>query len=127
MAEIDSISKIIEEVSPFYKSRAKRRKDGEIMDPYDTTASVEHKLVYDSSSETLEPVYFWILDFMNAGFSVEKIIDNFSSSPGSGHFSELGIKKSQMQQEAMRILGSVNTVIKSIINIIYDLKEFQIR
>jgi len=25
----------------------------------------EHKLVYDSTSETLEPVYFWILDMVN--------------------------------------------------------------
>ena len=27
--------------------------------------SRDHELTYDSSSETLEPLYFWILDFMN--------------------------------------------------------------
>jgi len=32
-----------------------------------------------------------------------------------------------MQEEGMKILGAVNTVLKSIINIIYDLKEFEIR
>src|SRR3989304_3155785 len=51
----------------------------------------EHKLVYDSSSETLEPIYFYILDLMNDfRFDVGKIVDNFASSPGSGHFAELG-------------------------------------
>ena len=40
----------------------------------------EHKLVYDSSSETLEPVYFFILDLMNNfGLETEKLVDNFSS------------------------------------------------
>lgn len=90
----------------------------------------EHKLVYDSTSEGLEPVYFWILDFMNNMFKpkdVEKLIDNFSSSPGSGHFSELQGKSSQMQQEASRVLGTVNNILKGIINLIYDLKEFKIR
>ncbi len=89
---------------------------------------VEHKLVYDSAVQTLEPIYFWILDFMNDMFGgdVEKLIDNFTSSPGSGHFSELQGKASQMQQEASRVLGTVNNILKGIINLIYDLKEWQI-
>ncbi|MBD3253077.1 hypothetical protein GF386_05060 [Candidatus Pacearchaeota archaeon] len=88
-----------------------------------------YQIVYDSSSETLEPIYFWLLDFMNQNFKgrVEKIIDNFSSSPGSGHFSELGQKMSQMQQEASRVLGTVNNILKGILNLIYDLKEYKIR
>jgi hypothetical protein len=32
-----------------------------------------------------------------------------------------------MQEEAMKIFGAVNQVVKSILNIIYDLKEFRIR
>ena len=49
-------------------------------------AIIQHTLVYDSSSETLEPVYFFILDLMNdMGLLPEKIVDNFTSSPGSGH------------------------------------------
>jgi len=92
-------------------------------------SSEEHRLVYDSSAETLEPVYFWVLDKLGDFFpgNIEKFVDNFVSSPGSGHFSELMGKASKMQEEAMKILGSVNTVIKSIVNIIYDLKEFEIR
>ncbi|MEK6890708.1 MAG: hypothetical protein AABX03_01075 [Nanoarchaeota archaeon] len=89
----------------------------------------EHQITYDSSSETLEPIYFWILNFMNNlfGGKVEKLIDNFSSSPGSGHFSELSQKRTIMQDNVMKTLGAVNQVIKSIINIIYDLKDFEIR
>ncbi|MFA7707560.1 MAG: hypothetical protein WCX73_01295 [Candidatus Pacearchaeota archaeon] len=91
--------------------------------------SEEFNLVYNSSSETLEPIYFWILDLMNKVFggNVKKIVDNFASSPGSGHFSELQGKVSQMQQEASRVLGTVNNILKGVINLIYDLKEFKIR
>ncbi|MBT3405011.1 hypothetical protein HN832_03755 [archaeon] len=90
--------------------------------------SAEFKIGYDSSSETLEPLYFWLLDLMNSfGLAPEKLVDNFSSSPGSGHFGEMGIKSSQMQQQAQNIMGQVNTVLRSVINIIYDLKEFKTR
>ncbi len=88
----------------------------------------KHGLVYDSSSETLEPVYFFILDLMNDfGLGAEKIIDNFTSSPGSGHFAELGQRATVMQQQGTKILGDVNTVLRSVLNIVYDLKEFRIR
>src|SRR3989338_10422724 len=59
--------------------------------------------------------------------TVEKLIDNFTSSPGSGFFSEIGQKATKMQEEAMKILGNANQVVKSIINILYDLKEFKMR
>lgn len=88
----------------------------------------QHHLGYDSGSETLEPVYFFILDLMNDfGLSPEKYIDNFASTPGGGHFSELGQKATMMQQQGSKILGDINTVLRSVLNIIYDLKEFRIR
>jgi len=112
MGDIDNI---IKKVSPVYK------KKGE--------PSAQHKLIYDSMSEQLEPIYFWILDFMNEMFGgeVEKLIDNFASSPGSGHFGEMGMRKSQMQQQAQTLLASLNSILKSVINLLYDLKEFKIR
>jgi len=91
-------------------------------------AEASHTLVYDSSSETLEPIYFFILDLMNDfALAPKKIIDNFSSTPGSGHFAELGQRATIMQQQATKILGDVNTVMRSVLNIVYDLKEFKIR
>jgi hypothetical protein len=96
------------------------------LDKNGTEAS--HTLGYDSTSETLEPIYFFILDLMNDyGLAPQKYIDNFSSSPGSGHFGELGQRATIMQQQAAKLMGDVNTVLRSILNIIYDLKEFRIR
>lgn len=88
----------------------------------------EHTLTYDSSSETLEPIYFFILDLMNDfGLDPQKYVDTFTSSPGSGHFSELGQKATAMQQQGTKVLADINTVLRSILNLIYDLREFKIR
>lgn len=93
-----------------------------------TKAIWTHKIVYDSPAEQLEPIYFWILDFLkDGGYKIKKVIDNFVSSPGGGYFAEIGARATKMQEEGMKILGVLNTVIKSVINIIYDLKEFEIR
>jgi len=109
------------------KNKVKKGDFWEAVEKAGSKPAEEHKLVYDSSSETLEPVYFWILDLASKSLEVEKFVDNFVSSAGSGHFSELMGKATKMQEEAMKVLGNVNTVIKSIVNIIYDLKEFEIR
>ncbi len=85
-----------------------------------------HELIYDSSSENLEPVYFWFIDNFDMK-QVDKVIDNFATSAGSGFFSEIGQKSTRMQEESMKIFGAVNQVIKSILSIIYDLKEFKLR
>lgn len=88
----------------------------------------EHKLVYDSPTETLEPIYFFILDLMNDfGLKPEKLVDNFVSSPGSQHFGEMGQRISIMQQQGSKLMGDINTVLRSILNLIYDLREFKIR
>lgn len=88
----------------------------------------QHKITYDSPTEGIEPIYFWLFDFLgNLYKDIEKITDNFVSSPGSGHFSEMQGKATQMQQEASRTMGNVNTVLKSILNLVYDLKEFRLR
>lgn len=114
MVEVKTIHEIINEVSPYYKKQKK--------------PEAVHDLVYDSSSETLEPVYFFILDLMNdMAFTTEKIADNFGSSPGSGHFGELTQRLSIMQQQGGKLLGDINVVLKSILNIIYDLRDFKMR
>ena len=124
MPEIKSISQMIEDLSPYYQKRKKQKEVGKIS----TVPEATHTLVYDSSTETLEPVYFFILDLMNDfGLAPQKLIDNFSSTPGSGHFAELGQRATIMQQQATKILGDINTVLRSVLNIIYDLKDFKIR
>jgi hypothetical protein len=57
----------------------------------------------------------------------EKLTDNFTSSPGSGHFSEMGTRLTKLQEEGMKTYGLLNQTIKNVINLLYDLKEFEIR
>jgi len=91
----------------------------------------QHSITYETSSQALEQVYYWLHDYLQNNKAdygtVEKIIDNFLSSPGSAHFSEMGARATKMQEEGMKILGIANQLIKSILNIIYDLKEFKLR
>jgi len=90
----------------------------------------KHSLYYDSFGDSIEALYYWLIDMLQSDprmQRIDKLVDNFVSSPGSGHFSEIGMKTTKMQEEAMKLLGSANTVLKSILNIIYDLKEFKMR
>lgn len=88
----------------------------------------KHTLIYDYAGGSLEPIYFWILDYLNNRYGkTYKLVDNFVASPGSSVFAEMGGRATRMQEEGMKILASANTVLKSIINILYDLKEFKIR
>ena len=113
------IDDIISKIGPYYADKKKRNL---------SIADISQQVVYNSSTQTLEPLYFWTLDFMQKIFdNVMKITDNFASSPGSGHFSELGAKRTQMQEQASRILGTINGVLRSVLNLIYDLKEFKVR
>ena len=87
-----------------------------------------HVLTYQSQQAQLEEIYYWVLDFMSgAGWKMEKIVDNFTASPGSAQFNEMGMKATRMQEEGMKILGALNQVVKSVLNLVYDLKEFEIR
>ncbi|MBS3151577.1 hypothetical protein J4443_04315 [Candidatus Woesearchaeota archaeon] len=93
---------------------------------------VGYSLIYDSFSEGLEPVYFWIVDFMRdnywgTGLEVKKTLDEFQGAVGSGFFGDLGTRASIMQDRAMKMLTTINSVVRSIINILYDLKEFDSR
>ncbi len=91
-----------------------------------------YSLIYDSFSEGLEPVYFWIVDYMRdnywgTGLEVKKTLDEFQGAAGSGFFGDLGTRASIMQDRAMKMLTTINSVVRSIINILYDLKEFDQR
>ena len=137
----DDIAKLIAAINPdrYYDGDAKQlaefkrliKQEGilEASKKAKPKAAEEHQIIYDSNVTTLEPVYFWVLDLANQFFGgkVEKLIDNFASTPGSGHFAELGQRATVMQQQAQQLMGQVNTVLRSILNLIYDLKEFQIR
>lgn len=87
-----------------------------------------HKLTYDAFSQNLEPVYFWILDFVQGVYGkVDKLVDNFVSSAGSGFFAEMQGRATRMQEEGMKMMQTAGVLTKSIIQLIYDLKEFKMR
>lgn len=87
-----------------------------------------HEILYEVQGGSLEPIYFWLLDYLKKEFGKhEKIVDTFMASAGSAHFAEMGGRATRMQEEAMKLLGLANTVIKSILNVLYDLKEFKLR
>jgi hypothetical protein len=93
----------------------------------------EYMLTYEAMGEGVEPVYFWILDFMadsppgGLGLDVAKSREEFEASLSSGYFGEMGQRATLMQKQAAEYLGAINQVIKSIIQLIYDLKEFELR
>jgi len=94
---------------------------------------MHYHIIYDTFSQTLEPVYFWTLDFLRGdppsglGLQVEKIEEEFEASAGGGYFGEMGARASAMQDRAMSILKQINGIIKEIMNLIYDLKEYEMR
>ena len=121
---VRAIYEIIEEISPYYKKRTEDKKKGII----DSVSESSHKLTYESYSETLEPVYYFIIDLMNEfSHPPEKLVDNFTGTPGSNQSSELMLKGSRMIEEASKIMQTVGILTKSILQIIYDLRDFKIR
>jgi hypothetical protein len=86
-------------------------------------------IVYDAFGETMEPMYYWMLDFLREqlGYNVEKPADFFAASEASGYFGELGGRRTALEKRAVELLGTTNAVIKSVINLLWDLKTFDIR
>ncbi|MFB6246071.1 MAG: hypothetical protein ABEI74_00560 [Candidatus Pacearchaeota archaeon] len=116
---VENVEEIIERVSPYYKK--KKEKEGE-------APEAKHELTYDSPSEQLEGIYFFILDLMrDMGLDTEKLVDNFSASAGSSYFSEQGNRATAMQQQGVQLMERVNSVARTVLNIIYDLRDFQTR
>ncbi|MEM4248445.1 MAG: hypothetical protein QXH80_04180, partial [Candidatus Nanoarchaeia archaeon] len=89
----------------------------------------KYVLSYDSFMETLEPMYYWLLDFLreNLGYKVDKTADYFAASEASGFYSEMGMRRTALEKRASELLATINAVVKSIINLVYDMREFELR
>jgi hypothetical protein len=82
----------------------------------------------DSFVTSLEPKYFWIIDFMKKQqFKLEKTMETMGASVVSMFFGEMSARKQHLERRGMEIIGTVNVVVKSIINLLYDLREFDRR
>ena len=83
---------------------------------------------YDAFGEGLEPVYYWILDFIRKmGYKVDKTEDYFAAAEASYWYGDVGAKRSALEKRATELMGTINIVIKSMINLLWDLKEFDMR
>ena len=88
----------------------------------------EYKYVEESFGASVEPKYFWIIDFIRKfGFTVEKHKETMGASVVSQFFGEISSRKTVMEKRGMEIMVSINGVIRSIINLLYDLREFDRR
>jgi hypothetical protein len=94
----------------------------------DNLIEPEYRIIYDAFGKTLEPVYFWLLDFLDKiGFKTEKVSESMSPSVTSYFFGDMGARRTQVEKRVGEILATVNTVVKSIVNLLYDLKQFDER
>ena len=87
----------------------------------------ETELVYNSTAAALEPIYFWILDYMEGeGLKIEKLVDNFAASPGSGYFGEMSTKAKDLQEKGSQILQLLTArgtgMISTVMSLIDELK-----
>ncbi|MEM2874338.1 MAG: hypothetical protein QW063_02760 [Candidatus Nanoarchaeia archaeon] len=92
-------------------------------------------LTHDAFGESIEPTYYWILDFLreNMGYNVSKSADFFAASEASGYYGEMGQRRTAMETrlagggQVPGIFGTINAVVKSILALIFDLKMFDLR
>ena len=89
------------------------------------------KIDYDSFGEGLEPIYYWTLDAMRnpklIDYKVSKASDYFAASEASFFYGDIGARRTALEKRASELIGTINMVIKSVINLLWDLKEFELR
>ena len=89
----------------------------------------KYEIELDSFTTSIEPYYFWLVDFLKNAlkYNVEKHKEELAASVVSQFFGEMSARKQHLERRGMEIVGTINTVIKSIINLLYDLREFDRR
>jgi len=89
----------------------------------------QHTLVYDAFGENVTAVYFWILDYLEKHvdrlLGIEKIVDNFVSSPGSGHFWDMETRAIRLQERAAKYLDATRRILENLPSAIRELKELK--
>ena len=88
----------------------------------------KYEIEIHSFTQSIEPYYFWIIDFVKKiGFRIEKDKEQMAASVVSQFFGEMSARKQHLERRGMEILGIINTVVKSLVNLLYDLREFDRR
>ena len=88
----------------------------------------KYEMEIHSFTESIEKYYFWIVDFVRKmGYKIEKHKEEMGASVVSQFFGEMSARRQYLEKRGMEILATINTVIKSIVNLLYDLREFDRR
>jgi len=88
----------------------------------------KYEMEIHSFTTSLEPYYFWLIDFLKKlGYKVEKHKEQIAASVVSQFFGEMSARRQYLEKRGMEILATINTVVKSIVNLLYDLREFDRR
>ncbi len=112
----------------FKSKKSEKEIENEIRDILIRTFVYKYEVEIHDFARSLEPYYFWTLDFFKKiGYNVEKAKEEMGASVVSQFFGELSVRKQQFERRGMEILASVNTVVRSIVNLLYDLREFDRR
>lgn len=85
----------------------------------------EVELTYQSFQSGVERWYFWLLDFVkeNMGYEdIKKISEKFMASEGSTFWVTMEQRKATQQEKAAQYLGTVGGMIKSVFQIIRELR-----
>ena len=84
------------------------------------------RLIYESQNTFIEESYYWFLHFMRYGAvgmpKVEKLMDTFSSSPGSSMFGMTEQRLAIQQDRAVTYMRYISEMIKSLHGIIHELR-----
>ena len=85
----------------------------------------EHTLILDHAEEPLEPVYFNLLNELQArdGWLVEKLVDTVSATPGSGLSLDLNRRITMQQQEVVKLLAQVQRQVRALVGQWQDWRE----
>ena len=88
----------------------------------------EHTFIFDTTQEGFEHTYFWLLDFISGkGYKVNKTQDYFIASELGNLYQQAGTMRTAIEKRASELLQTVGILIKSIVQLLWDLKEFDLR
>jgi broad-specificity NMP kinase len=105
-----------------------KKLESEIKEILSRNQVAEYKVTIEKFSESLEPYYFWLVDFIKGfGYKMEKVDENIMASVTSAFFGEMAQRRMNFEKRGMEILGTINAIVRSIINLLYDLKELDRR
>lgn len=89
----------------------------------------QFKLTYDCLDDSLEAIYFALLETIQerAGWETVILEDTIQAAAGAGIFQDLSRKGVTAQHEATRLIGNAQTLVRGMTQAVSDLRQLQER